>query len=530
MNLTKNHITFINDKGKVDPYNLRIFLEAHGFCLFQSSGDRRVNKELIFNDNGVLKSYNSTELRRWITTALECIEDDVDDLIRIWIKYPDTSLRTSVIDHMTVYSDVEYPDTETLNTFKDTQKECHLKFRNEVVKITKDGSSIMSYEELDGAIWESAIIPRDYSDSGSSEDNLFKTFIEKSVLVKDHSIETTDWREQFQPSKESEDTLLSLKTGLGYLMHGFKNPKDAVAVLLMDRNASPGSANGGNGKSLILSSLQHLVKTATQSGKSFRTDPNGGGRFQYTNVDYDTKLININDLRPDFKLESLYNMITDDMEVERKGKDKFVIPSDKSPKVCASTNYIPLLDGRSDERRQHLVEIGDYWGTALDNDSDIETELGKLLFKNDFTQSEWNNFYTFMIECVSSYLKHGLVKTTSTSYERNSLVMKIEGHDGDGEIVNWMDKWISLNLGNEITEVTLFNDFRKDFPFINDWDEKRLHKGINTYAMSHKDYDYNSHLKKNGDTMTQRRWRTSASNGQLLKFIITRNNPLNLVA
>ena len=93
-----------------------------------------------------------------------------------------------------------------------------------------------------------------------------------------------------------------------------------------------------------------------------------------------------------------------------------------------------------------------------------------------------------------------------------------------------MDKWISQNLGNPITEVALFNDFRKDFPFINDWDEKRLHKGINTFAMNHKDYDYNSHLKKNGDTMTQRRWRTSASNGQLLKFIITRNNPLNLVA
>lgn len=530
MNLTKNHITFISEDGKVDPYNLRIFLELQGFCLFQSNSDRKVNKELLFNDNGVLKSYNSTELRRWITTSLESIEEDVDDLIRVWIKYPDTTLKSSVIDHMTVYSVEEYPDTKQLETFRDTQNECYLKFRNGVVRITELGNDSMSYEELDGAIWESEIIPRDYGDNGSSDDSPFKTFIEKSVLVKDHSIETIDWREQFKPSNESDETLLSLKTGLGYLIHGFKNPKDAVAVLLMDRNASPGTANGGNGKSLILSSLQHLVKTATQGGKSFRTDPNGGGRFQFTNVDYDTKLVNINDLRPDFKLETLYNIITDDMEVERKGKDKFVIPSDKSPKVCASTNYIPLLDGRSDERRQHLIEIGDYWGTALDNDSTIEEELGKLLFKNDFTQTDWDNFFFFMIECVQSYLKYGLVKTTSTSYEWKSLVVKIEGQDGDGEVVNWMDKWISQNLGNAITEVALFNDFRKDFPFINDWDEKRLHKGINTFAMSHKDYDYNSHLKKNGDTMTQRRWRTSASNGQLLKFIITRNNPLNLVA
>lgn len=539
--LTTNHIIFFDENGKIDPYNLRIFLESQGFCLFQSHADRKVNKELVFNDNGVLKSYNSTELRRWITTALESIEGDVDDWIRVWIKYPDTSLRTSVIDHMTVYSDEEYPDTEQLETFRDTQEECYLKFRNGVVKITDSKNESMSYEELDGAIWESEIIPRDYGGcsygsgftfgySGSSDENPFKTFIEKSVLVKDHSIETDDWREQFKPTQESEETLLSLKTGLGYLIHGFKNPKDAVAVLLMDRNASPGKANGGNGKSLILSSLQHLVKTATQGGKSFRTDPNSGGRFQFTNVDYDTKLININDLRPDFKLETLYNIITDDMEVERKNKNKFVIPSDRSPKVCASTNYIPLLDGRSDERRQHLIEIGDYWGTALDNDSTIEKELGKLLFKNDFTQTEWDNFFYFMIECVQSYLKHGLVKSTSTSYERKSLIVKIEGQDGDGEIVSWMDKWIPLHLNDEITEISFFDDFKKDYPFIEDWDVKRLHKGLYTYAMSHKDYDYNAHLKKNGDTMTQRRMRTGSSTGQIPKFIITRSNPLTLVA
>jgi len=65
---------------------------------------------------------------------------------------------------------------------------------------------------------------------------------------------------------------------------------------------------------------------------------------------------------------------------------------------------------------------------------------------------------------------------------------------------------------------------------INDWDERRVHTGIYTYAMNHKDYDYNAHKKKNGDTMTERRWRTSQSHGQIPKFIISRSNPLNLVA
>ena len=153
-----------------------------------------------------------------------------------------------------------------------------------------------------------------------------------------------------------------------------------------------------------------------------------------------------------------------------------------------------------------------------------------MLFKNDFTQTEWDNFYYFLIECVSSYLEHGLVETSSTSYERKSLIVKIEGQDGDGEIVHWMDKWISQNIGNEITEKDLFADFRKNFPFVNDWDERRVHTGIYTYAMNHKDYDYNAHKKKNGDTMTERRWRTSQSHGQIPKFIISRSNPLNLVA
>ena len=119
--------SFFDDEGKIDPYYLRLFLEEQGFSLFQSHLDRKVNKELVFNDNGVLKSYNSTELRRWITSALETLGEDAEDLIRVWIKYPDSSLRTSVIDHMTVYSDEEYPDTKQLETFRDTQEECYLK-------------------------------------------------------------------------------------------------------------------------------------------------------------------------------------------------------------------------------------------------------------------------------------------------------------------------------------------------------------------------------------------------------------------
>ena len=92
-----------------------------------------------------------------------------------------------------------------------------------------------------------------------------------------------------------------------------------------------------------MESLKYFKKTIKVDGKLFRNAMDGGGRFNFSNVTIDTKFVIIDDIRP-VTFEMLFSMITGDMEVEQKGKDKIIIPKDKKPKLGITTNYvIPAL-------------------------------------------------------------------------------------------------------------------------------------------------------------------------------------------
>ena len=49
------------------------------------------------------------------------------------------------------------------------------------------------------------------------------------------------------------------------------------------------------------------------------------------------------------------------MEIEKKFKDRFVIPKDKKPKLGVATNYIMSDTDFSSTRRQFVVEFGSYY-------------------------------------------------------------------------------------------------------------------------------------------------------------------------
>ena len=52
----------------------------------------------------------------------------------------------------------------------------------------------------------------------------------------------------------------------------------------------------------------------------------GGERFVFGGVNRSTEIVLLNDVRRDMDMEGLFNVITDDMEVEKKGINKKVIP------------------------------------------------------------------------------------------------------------------------------------------------------------------------------------------------------------
>lgn len=525
----------------INPYKLRLFLQSEGFGQFLSDKERTSKKILFLNDKGTLKIYDPTETKRFVREYLESIdekeyqiggtldtstptEDSVEkyQVLKHWSRYYPSRLKTEVLDDLEIYSENNLSWTKDLQLFTDDQHSSFVRFRNGVVKITKDKIELLdpSDKSVKGNVWESSIIDRDINVGKS--DGLFSKFVEKAVLVRDRTITNNDWTKEYPETDETRESLKALKTSLGYLIHSHNTPDKMKAIFFIDKGSDLQKPEGGNGKTLILKSLKHFKKLSIQDGKRFRKDIDGGGRFQFADVTLDTKLILIDDLRPDFEFEGLFSMITGDMEIEGKGTNKFTIPEERKPKFGVTTNYVLMGTGTSVSRRMHIVEFGDYWNRCIqekESPSD-KKHLGRMLFDN-FSQDDWNDFYNFGFECVQDYLKNGLVQADTSDYFLKALRLKVEGVEGDGTVTSWMNDWI-INRREEITEEDLYSLFSDDHPIESySWDSKRFHKGFFDFVSEHPDYGYNEHLSHKGDKKSDRRHLVGKRGQQKPQIVIT---------
>ena len=205
-------------------------------------------------------------------------------------------------------------------------------------------------------------------------------------------------------------------------------------------------------------------------------------------VNADTKLIVIDDVDKKFNFENLFVHTTGDMEIERKGKDMVIIPANKKPKLAVNTNYVMSGVGTSHTRRQHIVEFGNYWNHVNENGESPadEIHLGKTLFGYEFTDDDWNQFYTYGFRCVQEYLKKGLVESSNENHLKKSRKVSIEGIDGDGVVTSRMERWLETtriekkyHTGNGISEDEIWNqfsdynsDYTKEYGGI--WDKKKF--------------------------------------------------------
>lgn len=419
-----NDIDFISNK-KINTHSLKLFLEKKGFGLLQVGNDRNSEKRIILNDGGVVKFYNLLETKRWISNyIIKNVCNLSDSLLNVWMQYPDTALRKSVIDHLQVYSTIQNNKFVYLDLLKDNKTTCYLKFKNGIVEIKSGHLNFIEYGYKKASVFEDTIIKRNFNSFSKlkdklidKENNLFRKFVEKSVLYK-NAESAGGWRGEYQSDESTEETMLSLRTAIGYLTHNYNDPSITKAVFLVDRFSRPGFAEGGTGKSLIISSLGNVINQSSQDGKKYRDNPNTGGRFQFSNVDMNTKNIFIDDLKKDFNIETIFTMVTGDIEIERKNVNKFIIPADERPKIALTTNFPLSVRGTSYSRRIHQVALGDYWNRAINEGSSVKEELGKDLFGVDFNNQDWDEFYAFIILCVQDYLKHGLVAYDFTSEKK----------------------------------------------------------------------------------------------------------------
>lgn len=426
----------------INYYDYIKFLESKGF-----------SKKYLTNDYVFIRSENNVVDQ----LQLEKIKDFILDYIREYYQGTPTYERELLNK---LYSKSGYYFGEKLiecipaielEVIRDKQDEAYYYFNNGFVKVTKDdGIKQYDYSDLEGKIWKSQIIGRDFGIMNDGQKSVYEQFL-------------------FNVAGKSDDRLKTIKSSIGYLLHGYKDSANAKVVVLVDEKIpDDGEPNGRTGKSIYGKALSKLKKSSRIDGKNFTFTE----RFTFQEVYLDTKILEFNDVTRKFDFERLFSVTTDDMTIENKKEKPFTLKFEDSPKLLVSTNYTIKGQGASYEDRLFEVEFSDHYN---ENHKPLD-DFGKRLF-DDWDSDEWNRFDNFMLECVELYLKEGLVEYQQINLEKRKLIEQTID-----EFVDFADKKIAVN--QEYDKSALFNSFLLSYNNVGWVKQKRFTGWIKLYAKS----------------------------------------------
>jgi hypothetical protein len=301
-----------------------------------------------------------------------------------------------------------------LKFLSDTKKRAFIYFKNVFVEVKPKSTNIHGYDELvkrNRYVWKKQKLNREYHETEGQ--SIFEVFVRNTASYRgaDPKVKGKQKKNQYGYffHKEYYNVIRSF---LGEKLHSYKDQSQAVASVIIDARISEAAVDGGTGKSLLASSLKYLKKSVQLDGRKAKID----SRFAFQNVDLETQLVVYDDAAKRFPFELLFQNITGDFSYEYKGIPSVLVPFKKAPKFIITTNHPMVGYGHSFDRRQHIVEVSDFY--RRNHPKKVHGE--KLLF-DDWDSDEWNSFFGFMTECLQFYLKNGLKHKYSESYEEAKL-------------------------------------------------------------------------------------------------------------
>ena len=531
-----------NNRGQCEAINLRRlgrYLNDLGFGMYQTIDGRTVEKTLFRNVDNVLQIHNYSTIKSIIVSIVEN-DNELDfheiDMVSDKVLRLTVQNLASACEVLDSYSIEGYVGTKQLKVMLDDAKTCYLPFKNGVVVITKDDIQLRDYAVLeDNCIWESSILDHEIDLDSTDGLDTFRHFVHFALKQDVIPVDGKDLFERYNEGcdEDHQSRKKAFETSYGYLIHNYNSPDETPMVVYADAESDHERAEGRNGKSLSMKTVEYFKKTTFIDGKAFRKSLNDSSRFNFSSVTIDTKLVVINDLNPDLDLTQLFSQITDDFTIEGKGTNKIVIPRDKKPKMACNTNYVLSGSGASYQARQHIVEFGNYWNKVEKMKMKPKDILGGLVGVG-FNKADWNKFFRYGFECTQLYLNEGLVRASNNRYDRKNLIQSVEGERGSGEVVDWLETWctttrIENNYHKDgLSEKDLFKQYELDrgVPEIalQTIDQKQFQSFMNmvwSYVSFVEGYEYNAHKAAKGTTRTQRRWRNGERGNQENWVLIT---------
>lgn len=368
-----------SEKGtiKIIAYSFKKFLEDNGFHKIYPEGSQ--NYIFVRIVNNLIDNTSPEEIKDFI----------LDHLIQL----EDRSIYNFFAEKVSYFQEnfLNLLETIDIHFMKDTKEYSYLYYKNCAVKVTTDGIETIDYLDLDGYVWRDHVIDRNFSvcdDNGCD----YKTFISRICGDKKDRIDT-------------------MESTIGFMMHGYKNLSYCPAVILNDEVMSE-NPEGGTGKGIFMNALSQMKKLVVIDGKAFNFEKS----FPYQTVSADTQILCFDDVKKQFDFERLFSVITEGLTLEKKNKDAIKIPYAKSPKVAITTNYAIKGSGNSFARRKWEVELHQHYNR---NHTPYD-EFGRHFFE-DWDRDEWCLFDSYMVNCLSSYMRTGLIESDFVNLKARSL-------------------------------------------------------------------------------------------------------------
>lgn len=311
---------------------------------------------------------------------------------------------------------------------KDRKDAMQLYYQNCIVKITASKVTQHPYTELNGYIWESQILNREFHNEAVTGLSDFAKFI-------------------FNLAAQNNARAESICTAFGFYLHNYKSPAYCPAIILNDEVISD-NPEGRTGKGMFFKAVGKFVKTLKIDGKTFNFDKN----FVYQRVTPDTKLIFFDDVKKNFDFERLFSVITEGIGVEKKGKEETYTEFSDSPKVGVSTNYALRGQGSSHDHRKMELEISQHYNKA----NTPYKEFKRMMF-DEWPDDEWRQFDNYMIQCCQSYLSTGLVEQQLIHLPEKRLMAELSS-----EFSEFIEDNL-LNPGETIQRVAYYQKFKSQY-------------------------------------------------------------------
>lgn len=413
-----------NDRGVIRVIHIQFkqFLEDSGFYKYCPEGGK--NYVFVKVTNNLIDHTSEKEIKDFVLSHLLELDD-----ISVYNYFADNT-RFFKEEFLSMLSTID------IYFIEDTKDTSYLYYKNCAVKITKDEVSPIDYLDLGGYVWKDHVIDRVFNICNVTGRCDFKKFV--------MNINAGD-----------ENRVKTMESTIGFLMHGYKNLSFCPAIILNDEVISD-NPEGGTGKGLFMNALAKMKKLVVIDGKSFTFERS----FAYQLVSADTQILCFDDVKKHFDFERLFSVVTEGLTLEKKNKDAIKIPFSKSPKIAITTNYAIKGAGNSFARRKWELELHQYYNknfTPLD-------EFGKLMF-GDWSDDDWCEFDNYMIGCLKSYLKTGLVKSKFVNLKIRQL-----SAETCHEFIEWcglvdsQERNISLETNVRLYKNDLYYNFIDEYP------------------------------------------------------------------